>query len=61
MTDYKKNLDKFLDRVEDMNDLIELVWNLIFNIKDMTNDERIEKIWHAVNIYLDKYADYDEK
>ena len=61
MTDYKKNLDKFLDRVEDMNELINLIWELVFDTKNMTNDERVDLIWKAVNAYLDRYDDYDEK
>jgi hypothetical protein len=38
-----------------MSELINLFRLLIYDTKDMTNDERVEKIWNAINIFYDKY------
>lgn len=57
----KKNLDKFLNRVEDMNELLNLIWMLVDDTKGMSNDEIVEKIRGCLYIYFDKYEDYDKK
>jgi hypothetical protein len=44
-----------------MGDLINLIRMLIFNTKDMTDSERVEKIWNAINILYEKYDVYWDK
>ena len=43
-SEYKERLDKTIQRIEDMNELINLFWLLIYDTKDMTDSERVEKI-----------------
>ena len=54
--DYKARLDKTMQRIEDMAELINLFRLLIYDT-DLSNDERVEKIWNAINIFYDKYED----
>ena len=49
------------EEIEAMWDLINLIRMLIFNTKDMTDSERVEKIWNAINILYEKYDVYWEK
>lgn len=49
------------EEIEAMGDLINLIRMLIFNTKDMTDSERVEKIWNAINILYDKYDVWGEK
>ena len=55
-SDYKARLDKTMQRIEDMAELINLFRLLIYDT-DLSNDERVEKIWNAINIFYDKYED----
>lgn len=41
--------------IEDMSELIWLARLLIYDVKDMPDSERLEKIWNAINIFYDKY------
>ena len=43
-SEYKDRLDRTMDMIEDMSELINLFRLLIYDTKDMTNDERVEKI-----------------
>ena len=54
--DYKARLDKTMQRIEDMAELINLFRLLIYDT-NLSNDERVEKIWNAINIFYDKYED----
>ena len=49
------------EEIEAMGDLINLIRMLIFNTKDMTDGERVEKIWNAINILYEKYDVYWDK
>ena len=49
------------EEIEAMGDVINLIRMLIFNTKDMTDSERVEKIWNAINILYDKYDVWGEK
>ena len=55
-SDYKARLDKTMQRIEDMAELINLFRLLIYDT-NLSNDERVEKIWNAINIFYDKYED----
>ena len=58
--DYAKKVSevhRLEEAVEAAAELIELAWMLIFDTKDMTDSERVEKIWNAINIFYDKYGD----
>ena len=57
--DYKKIFEKNMQRIEDMNELLFLIWLLIFDT-NLSNDERVEKIWNALNLFYDKYEDNGE-
>ena len=57
--DYKSRLDKTMQRIEDMAELINLFRLLIYDT-NLSNDERVEKIWNAINIFYDKYEDNGE-
>ena len=55
--DYKERFEKKMQMIEEMWELINLFWLLIYDTKDMTDSERVEKIWNAINIFYDKYED----
>ena len=55
--DYKERFEKKMQMIEEMWELINLFWLLIYDTKDMTDSERVEKIWNAINIFYDKYQD----
>jgi len=40
----------------EMSEIINLARLLIYDT-DLPNDEKIEKIWNAINIFYDKYED----
>ena len=40
----------------EMSELINLARLLIYDT-DLPNDEKIEKIWNAINMFYDKYED----
>lgn len=55
--EYKERFEKKMQMIEEMWELINLFWLLIYDTKDMTDSERVEKIWNAINIFYDKYED----
>lgn len=60
----REELELWYDKTEEieaMGDVINLIRMLIFNTKDMTDSERVEKIWNAINILYDKYDVWGEK
>lgn len=60
----REELELWYDKTEEIEamwDLINLIRMLIFNTKDMTDSERVEKIWNAINILYDKYDVWGEK
>ena len=63
-SEMREELELWHDKIEEieaMGDLINLIRMLIFNTKDMTDSERVEKIWNAINILYDKYDVWGEK
>ena len=44
----------------EMAELINLARLLIYDT-DLPNDEKIEKIWNAINMFYDKYEDDRDK
>ena len=52
---YLEEYNKMVSCIDDMKELIWLTWLLIFDTKNMTDSERVEKIWNAVNLFYDKW------
>ena len=46
-------------QIDDMGEVLNLAWMLIYDTKKMTDSERVEKIWNAINILFEKYWVYD--
>ena len=55
-SEYKERFEKKMQMIEDMAELINLFRLLIYDT-NLSNDERVEKIWNAINIFYDKYED----
>lgn len=47
------------NQIEEMGEVINLARLLIYDTKEMTDSERVEKIWNAINIFYDKYWNED--
>ena len=52
--EFKKHPTKFTERINAMDELIYLAWLLIYDTK-LPENEKLEKIGNAINIYYDKY------
>ena len=55
-SEYKERLDKSIQKIEEMAELINLFRLLIYDTY-LSNDEIVEKIWNAINMFYDKYED----
>ena len=55
-SEYKERFETKMQMIEDMAELINLFRLLIYDT-NLSNDERVEKIWNAINIFYDKYED----
>lgn len=52
---YEDRFDKIILCVNDMKELIRLARLLIYDAKNLTDSERVEKIWNAIDLFYDKW------